>query len=103
MNQAMKKRWVKALRRGNYKQQTGVLQNQLGYCCLGVLADIETDGDWVWNVGEQAWEISGQTDTLNTGLLNKAKISDETQGDLINMNDGGESFDEIADWIEENL
>lgn len=33
-------KWVAALRSGEFKQTTGTLQNEDGYCCLGVLADL---------------------------------------------------------------
>lgn len=32
--------WLKALRSGEYKQTTGVLQREKSYCCLGVAATI---------------------------------------------------------------
>lgn len=32
--------WVKALRSGKYKQTKGTLQNNQGYCCLGVACDL---------------------------------------------------------------
>jgi hypothetical protein len=33
-------KWVKALRSGNYKQTTNALQDDCGYCCLGVACDL---------------------------------------------------------------
>lgn len=32
--------WVKALRSGKYKQAVGSLQNDEGFCCLGVACDV---------------------------------------------------------------
>jgi len=103
MNQCMKKRWVEALRSGKYKQGSSFLQKSGSYCCLGVLADIETDGDWVWNEDEQAWEINERVDFLCDDLCSKAKLTDDTQYALGTLNDRGATFEEIADWIEENL
>jgi hypothetical protein len=40
MNKAIKRRWVKALRSGEYKQTKGALRADSGYCCLGVLCDL---------------------------------------------------------------
>mgnify|MGYP001438297913 CR=1 FL=1 len=34
------KKWVKALRSGEYKQTRGTLVDRDGFCCLGVLCDI---------------------------------------------------------------
>lgn len=36
-------KWTKALRSGKYKQTKGVLQDEKGYCCLGVACDVFTD------------------------------------------------------------
>lgn len=40
MDPKWKKRWVKALRSGKYKQDTGQLKSNEGFCCLGVLCDV---------------------------------------------------------------
>jgi len=43
MNKPGKKqiqKWVLALRSGEYSQTTGKLQDEQGYCCLGVACDI---------------------------------------------------------------
>ena len=40
MNKVIADKWVKALRSGKYKQAVGDLQNEVGYCCLGVLCDL---------------------------------------------------------------
>lgn len=43
MNQEIKKRWVAALRSGDYKQGTGALRNADNkFCCLGVLCDLHS-------------------------------------------------------------
>lgn len=34
------RKWVKALRSGEYKQSIGGLQDKKGYCCLGVACDV---------------------------------------------------------------
>jgi hypothetical protein len=41
--QALKQRWVEALRSGEYEQGAGALRNGDKFCCLGVLCDILTD------------------------------------------------------------
>lgn len=41
MNPEVKKKWLKALRSGEYKQTVGVLHKKGGgFCCLGVLTDL---------------------------------------------------------------
>ena len=34
------KKWVRALRSGEYSQTTGKLQGEFGYCCMGVACEI---------------------------------------------------------------
>ena len=53
MNPKVKKKWLKALRSGKYKQGKERLrettEGKQEYCCLGVLSDIhreETKGHW---------------------------------------------------------
>lgn len=41
MNPEVKVRWLEALRSGKFKQGNGALCNEGGYCCLGVLCEIE--------------------------------------------------------------
>jgi hypothetical protein len=49
MNKERKARWVEALRSGRYKQATGALKKEDGYCCLGVACDLAAqDGVGKW-------------------------------------------------------
>lgn len=50
MDQDIKRRWVEALRSGEYKQGQGALKCEGQFCCLGVLCDLhakETSTGWV--------------------------------------------------------
>src|SRR5258708_27314920 len=40
MNAEVKKKWVDALKSGEYQQTTGTLKDNNSYCCLGVLCDL---------------------------------------------------------------
>lgn len=40
MREDIKVRWVEALRSGQYEQTEGLLANDNGFCCLGVLCEI---------------------------------------------------------------
>lgn len=40
MRPEVKAKWLEALRSGKYKQTTGNLKDDVGYCCLGVLCDV---------------------------------------------------------------
>lgn len=112
MKPAIKASWIRALRSGRYKQGHGALAVQDGksWCCLGVLCnlpsvpgewtnDVDGDGDGYYKFGGKpfAGKISGK-------LLKWLGIKPKEQDHLIEMNDTHENdFDEIADWIKENL
>jgi len=93
-----KDKWLEALRSKDYVQGRKRLRyktsNEDTYCCLGVLCDLidpeawETDMSWRGKPFDMSFEI----------------IPWSVQADLQNMNDHlSMSFEEIADWIEENL
>ena len=112
---AMKKRWVKALRSGDYEQGRGALHSADGkFCCLGVLCDIEIEGDWELDSGAHSYDLPYGKEyasfELPRAFRKEKKISIGNQDTLMDLNDGdgfkgteGKSFEEIADWIEEKL
>jgi len=101
------------------------------FCCLGVLQDVIQPEDWVspsdwnhdklWAVPEYVgWEDDDNQDALHDGeiqgrLLEETGLSGDATVRLITLNDGRHlstlsderidkhSFEQIADWIEENL
>jgi len=99
-----KRKWIKALRSGKYKQIEGTMRTKEGYCCLGVACSVvgykdstieknrTIPRDFHYRIPEQLLGI-GYGDSL---IL-----------ELTKMNDGYKrkkrSFKYIADWIEENL
>jgi hypothetical protein len=110
--------WIAALRSGKYKKETGQLRKNEGYCCLGVLCDLQNKGEWVrqepvadtiyWTYLCKDTKIilsAGLTDADHAALL-RYNIAVVT---LVKMNDdrdpfGGNqrhTFNEIADRIEE--
>lgn len=108
MNENAKK-WLVALRSGEYKQ--GRFDLRVGsnkFCCLGVLCDISGLGEWVKNA------YLGCTGTLPTEVCNWAGLIASSPGfhgegecdawhrktRLTALNDEGMGFDEIADVIE---
>lgn len=104
----LKARWIAALRSGEFKQNRLSLRNSSGgkppsFCCLGILACIqgarwEDDNRPIIN-GERAnHKKGGWLDERFSGGL-----SLDVQNTLSHMNDGGKSFLQIADYIEEHL
>ena len=94
-----KKRWVEALRSGEYKQCRGKLHgDDGGHCCLGVadiVFDLKVDGYYLLHGENVPSAIRGSSDMANR---------------LAAMNDGNieigiepHSFFQIADYIEKNL
>lgn len=115
MTAEMKAKWLEALRSGKYKQGRNLLRNGDKYCCLGVLCDID-GAEWkllrpglettYTASGRDAFEGNScgkETALLSTERMLKIGIRGEITNECIKMNDDGNSFAEIADWLEENL
>lgn len=114
--------WIAALRSGKYKKETGHLRKNKGYCCLGVLCDLQNKGEWIPiepKFGNLCWnyvitdQYSGAKTVLIAGLTSKDHKALNTYGisasELVVMNDDRVpcdnkqtyTFNEIADTIEE--
>lgn len=113
MDAKVKGEWVAALRSGKYRQGQHCLSRRdnskhVRYCCLGVLCEITPDvkrvrpnpfrGDH-----EYVFEGASSDTELPSPLRQSMGITRTQEGDLINMNDDGQPFSQIADWIEKNL
>lgn len=120
MNANIKKIWLKALRSGEYEQTTTRLcrprSDGVGFCCLGVLCDlytIETDlGEFEDHSSDVARESfmyrcdSGQRAVtyLPEEIADWSGLDLDEQTVLAKKNDcKGFSFDQIADYVEEQL
>ncbi len=104
MDKDVKAKWLVALRSGKYAQGRGRLRNpDNSFCCLGVLCDI---------IDPEGWEAGGmetptfwhgerhETPNVTCRLIGLISGHEVT---VIEMNDSGADFAEIADYIEENL
>lgn len=98
-------KWIDALRSGEYDQTKGLLQNNLGHCCLGVACDIF--------IPESKLRINSGNTTMYGGVPSDQKhapkwlkymneVFDAAMGvELTDLNDHeGFSFDEIADLLQ---
>ena len=116
MDAAVKERWVKAL--PEYKQGRGKLYDGEKFCCLGVLCDIELDAEWdyidmfavkgsshikAWTVQDPDSSLSPVSGCLPVYFRESVGITRNQEEELVNMNDTGKSFKQIAAWIEKNL
>lgn len=107
LNRELITRWIAALRSGKYVQGRGLLRKYdhysktSRYCCLGVLADI-CEVKWENNSGE-IFFIEGISKILPINIIELSGI-EYLQDRLIKMNDAnGLSFDQIADFLEDEL
>lgn len=106
MNADVKTRWLEALRSGRYYQHEGGLYWNNMYCCLGVLAKVEgvlRDDGCAATVDCQEPAEDGKCGMLSRAFADRVGLSPEEQKTLANLNDDGQSFDLIADYIEAKL
>jgi hypothetical protein len=128
MNSDLKKKWVVALRSKEYEQGRNDLCSisydangerlNISFCCLGVLADI-TDIPYRKDLERQGDTVRTYTD--NTDILRDGEdiaitfptqhfrlkymggIGEDVARKLATMNDDGVPFNDIADYIENNI
>jgi len=111
MDPEIKRKWVEALRSGEYEQTSGLLRTSGNkFCCLGVLWDLKGDG---WGPisdtdgPRRPYTMKGKRNVgcafLSDNFEKRVGLSFGTTAELMGMNDSGKTFDEIADWIEKEL
>lgn len=122
------KRWVKALRSGDYQQGIEYLcyedeiSGDFTYCCLGVACDVLNENDWVkhprsngWSIGEYkefdipstsnlyGWGYADTASFPSKEILKKMGLGTTYAQKLTKLNDSGWSFNRIAEKIEKDL
>ena len=113
MEKEIAEKWVKTLRSGKYEQGEGALHEDGHYCCLGVLCDISNLSAWSGlnnsdyiNVGDLLPETVRQWAEMNSSSGdNEIALTEDIEAvseSLVDKNDRGVSFEEIADFIEDN-
>jgi hypothetical protein len=108
MKPELKTNWLTALRDGSRKQGTGRLRSAADeFCCLGVLLDV-AGCEWHLPKNRNRYETmsfgaTGEACSLTDEMQTTFALSREAEAHLIDMNDGGHSFGEIADWIETHV
>lgn len=113
-----KRKWVEALRSGEYKQGRSSLKQKSGdesykYCCLGVAAEI---AGCKFKMGYDGGGAFIQGKITQSGLINPKPVTGYTKipkllhgsegvaSKLANFNDQSKwSFKKIATWVEKNL
>jgi len=94
-------KWINALRSGDYDQQKGTLKGTGGYCCLGVYCSLMGKEPPEVSVEEIEDEVPDYEGPMELYDYCRENIDPDVVEDGIFMNDGGKTFLEIADMIEE--
>lgn len=118
MDKKIATKWVKALRSGDYTQGTGTLRSEKGFCCLGVLCNLHAEAHpETAAVQDDAGAYMGETAGLPNDVKHWAgmknylgtfpgRVKFDYNGrafySLTEANDGGTTFVQIADYIENN-
>lgn len=106
MDKNLKQTWVEALRSGEFEQTDDSLQDRDGFCCLGVLCEIHPAivqskrSDLEEGI---YYKMYGGNNESDTQLPTIKVLTQNTQFKLMQLNDAGESFSKIADYIEKNI
>jgi hypothetical protein len=101
VNVDVKKKWVAALRSGDYTQGHGCLRRDYKYCCLGVLCDVIDPGRWYGD--SYMYGVERASAYLPNKLRENVSLSISHERILSQRNDLAQTFDEIAEYIEKNL
>lgn len=107
MDKSVRNKWVKYLRSGKYSQTTGILQDDNGYCCLGVLCRLAEDSG-ITVPKEDGYYTCPEADYLIPEIVHKwadihplSKYGDGDRDFLYRNNDQDlMDFNAIADIIE---
>ena len=104
MNDNMKKVGV-ALRSGLYAQTVEALQDEKGFCCLGVMCDVYEKETGIKLERDKKGFIYGGDLNDQEGVrrwagLQQADGSSKARDSLVYLNDEGHTFAAIADFIE---
>lgn len=106
MDAQLKAKWVEALRSGDYQQGRAQLRNHDAFCCLGVLCDLVDSSRWV-EVNRSHYRYRGlDYSALSfppSDVSSRVGLRRKHLDAVVEMNDEGKSFAEIAAYIEANL
>lgn len=103
MNKWVKRKWLKALRSGEYGKGSGYLGWSGKYCCLGVLA-CELVPEFVHlNQENTIMDVDRSNNYLPDDLATLIGLSNGIQGTLADINDQSYTFDKVIDYIEREL
>ena len=107
MRAELKAKWLEALRSGRFPQAAGRLKSDQGYCCLGVLCEVNEVPQDRSPIGTYEFTFQSRFGGEYAGYAmppdNYEGLEDWHYTELVTMNDRGRPFKDIADWIEKNI
>ena len=108
MDPKVKVKWLKALRSRKFKQGKGYLKNtdlngKIRHCCLGVLSEICNIENSKNDDSYYEFDFKNKSKECDAVPDNFKGLSGDVIAVLIDMNDNGKKFYQIARWIERNL
>jgi len=111
MKASVKRQWIEDLRSGNFLQGKGKLWYQeeadgpKRYCCLWVLGERQCPDAPEGELGESRFDHYRESSRglLSRETIEKLGLGGADQWHLARMNDEGDDFKTIADWIEANV
>lgn len=95
LSQDERRAWIEALRSGKYIQTKDTLRDKTGHCCLGVLCDLKD----LWTLLLQKYGRNQIGELAHAEL----GLTWEFARQLVQLNDGGATFEEIAQVIEDHF
>src|SRR4051812_20251215 len=103
IDSAFKAKWIAALLSGDYEQTIGALRNKRGFCCLGVACDIDDNTRWIFIKDMCIYHYINSFSVPPLEISHKIGLEYEEINELVDMNESGKTFPEIAAWINTNL
>jgi hypothetical protein len=123
MKKHVKKKWLNALRSGNYTQGTDrLVDDDDNFCCLGVLCNIAPESAGKWTSyqdysNKEEWGFEHKFGYIHTSILPKSVqkwagldspnplvyVINGDQYEITRLNDAGYTFEQLADIIEDQL
>lgn len=100
-----KEQWIPALRSGQYEQGVGKLHDKDNrFCCLGVACDLLKDKlSLEVREGTCSYKYDYSEVYLPEAVENYIGLIDTSQDELANLNDTGNTFNQIADALEDMI
>jgi hypothetical protein len=101
----VKRKWVKALRSGDYDQGHHKLRSKNdNFCCLGVLCNLHAMEHPDYAARQRDARLYGNKDSfLPEAVEDWAGLNFPIVRELATMNDNGYTFKQLADYIDKNL